>query len=225
VFFPILRTAAIAGLLAALLLTLLQALWVTPLILDAETYEHRANAFGMSAQVETEAQATDNFWERTTGTALANAAMGLGYGLILSSLYLLRRPSRSLLLQGVAWGLSGYAVFFAAPSLGLLPELPGTATAELSARQHWWLGTALATAAGLALLFLQARRLLQMLGLVLLILPHWLGAPQPALAVSLAPETLQLQFRVATMICNALFWLVLGISSVYLFQRCMEDNG
>ncbi|MFO6376556.1 CbtA family protein, partial [Pseudomonas aeruginosa] len=33
------QTAGFAGLLAALLLTLLQILWVTPLILEAETYE------------------------------------------------------------------------------------------------------------------------------------------------------------------------------------------
>ncbi|NER65450.1 cobalt transporter, partial [Pseudomonas sp. MAFF212427] len=36
------RTAGFAGLLAALLLTLLQSLWVAPLILQAETYENSA---------------------------------------------------------------------------------------------------------------------------------------------------------------------------------------
>ena len=33
------QTAGFAGLIAALVLTLLQSLWVTPLILQAETYE------------------------------------------------------------------------------------------------------------------------------------------------------------------------------------------
>ena len=33
------RTAGFTGLLAALLLTLLQSFWVAPLILQAETYE------------------------------------------------------------------------------------------------------------------------------------------------------------------------------------------
>ncbi len=36
------RTAGFTGLLAALLLTLLQSFWVAPLILQAETYENPA---------------------------------------------------------------------------------------------------------------------------------------------------------------------------------------
>ncbi len=38
------QTAGFAGLLAALLLTLLQILWVTPLILEAETYERASRS-------------------------------------------------------------------------------------------------------------------------------------------------------------------------------------
>ena len=52
------RTAGFSGLLAALLLTLLQSLWVTPLILQAETYEnnapsaeHHAHDDGVAAHV------------------------------------------------------------------------------------------------------------------------------------------------------------------------------
>lgn len=36
--------AALAGIVASLLLTVLQFVWVTPLILRAETYEDRAEA-------------------------------------------------------------------------------------------------------------------------------------------------------------------------------------
>ena len=107
----------------------------------------------------------------------------------------------------------------------MLPDLPGTETAELSARQHWWPGTVLATAAGLGLLFLQANGLLRAWGLALLVLPHWLGAPQPAIAASLAPEALQTQFRLATLVSHAVFWLLLGMLSAYAFQRCTHDEG
>ena len=86
-FLSMLRVAAVAGLPAALALTLVQALWVTPLILQAETYENNALALTMHERVETGAQ-DRNIWPRTAGTAMANAAMGLGYGLILSGLYL-----------------------------------------------------------------------------------------------------------------------------------------
>ena len=43
-FTRIARTAGFTGLLAALLLTLLQSFWVAPLILQAETYENSAPA-------------------------------------------------------------------------------------------------------------------------------------------------------------------------------------
>jgi cobalt transporter subunit CbtA len=215
-----LRAAAAAGLLAALGLTLVQARWVTPLILEAETYESSVLASNAHEHNETATQ-VESIWSRTAGTALANATMGLGYGLILGGLYLLRRPSG--LMQGAAWGLAGYTVFFAAPSLGLPPDLPGTETADLSMRQHWWLGTVLATGTGLGLLFLQARRSLRALGLTLLILPHWLGAPHPAIAAGLAPEALQTHYRVATFVCNALFWLLLG-TLAYAFQRGTREE-
>jgi adenosylcobinamide kinase/adenosylcobinamide-phosphate guanylyltransferase len=48
------------------------------------------------------------------------------------------------------WGLAGFAVFTLAPGLGLPPELPAMPAADLLARQVWWIGTAAATAIGLA---------------------------------------------------------------------------
>jgi cobalt transporter subunit CbtA len=54
--------------------------------------------------------------------------------------------------QGAFWGLAGFAVFTLAPGLGLPPELPAMPAADLVSRQVWWIGTVLATAAGLALI-------------------------------------------------------------------------
>jgi cobalt transporter subunit CbtA len=143
--------------------------------------------------------------------------MGTGFALMLCGMYALRQPSGAI--HGLLWGLAGYVVFFAAPSAGLPPDLPGTAAAELSARQHWWLGAAAATALGLGLIFLQARKLYKMIGILLLAVPHLIGAPHPALPQSLAPETLQTQFRLITIGTNALFWLLLGGLSAAAFRR------
>lgn len=219
--------AVLAGILASLPLTVAQALWVTPLILQAETYEDSeaaAPADPSHAEAPPDRQAApspawqpQDGWQRTLATAAGNGVLGIGHALILAGLFTLRRPLG--VKQGLAWGLAGYTAFFVAPGLGLPPELPGTASADLAARQYWWLGTVLATAGGLALLFLQGRWPLRIVGVLLLAAPHVIGAPQPAVLASLAPEALQAQFRAATLAGNALFWLALGAVSAGLFRR------
>ena len=52
------RTAGFSGLLAALLLTLLQSFWVAPLILEAETYESASPAAAHHSHDEKLALAT-----------------------------------------------------------------------------------------------------------------------------------------------------------------------
>ena len=112
-----------------------------------------------------------------------------------------------------------FMVFFAAPGLGLPPELPGTAAAELSSRQEWWLMTVVATGGGLLLLFSQRKWGFRVLAVAILIAPHLIPAPQPAVEGSLAPADLQSQFRLATTLCNAAFWLSLGVASSVAFQK------
>lgn len=221
--------AVLAGILGSLPLTVAQTLWVTPLILQAETYEDSeaapASADQGAAATPVGQQAASSLppwqpqdgWQRTLATAAGNGVLGIGHALILAGLFTLRRPLG--VKQGLVWGLAGYAAFFAAPGLGLPPELPGTSAADLAARQYWWLGTVLATAIGLALVFLQGRRSLRIAGVVLLAVPHLIGAPQPPVLASLAPEALQAQFRAATLASNALFWMALGAASAGLFRR------
>lgn len=156
-------------------------------------------------------------WPRMAWTAAANLAMAVGFSLLLCAGYQLRAPSGWL--AGLGWGAAGYAVFFAAPGLGLSPELPGTAAAELGLRQDWWLATALATAVGLALVVWARQWWLKLLGVVVAVIPHLLGAPHPETAFSLAPETLEQRFITVTFVVNAVFWLVLGAVSAGLFAR------
>ena len=66
------QTAGFTGLLAALLLTLLQSFWVAPLILQAETFENapvaevaHAHAAGAAAHThDAEAWEPENGWQR-----------------------------------------------------------------------------------------------------------------------------------------------------------------
>lgn len=235
-------SSVIAGVLAALALTLIQALWVTPLILEAETFEQSAAPMTTPPQ-EThppsdgahaehhhdanghhhhgDAWAPEDGWQRTLATAVSNSLLGIGFALMLTGIYALRRPQG--VIQGMAWGLAGFIVFFASPSLGLPPELPGTEAASLTDRQVWWLATAASTAVGLAFLFLQKRWAVRLLALPLLLAPHVLGAPHPAIAYSTAPEELQQSFRIATLIVNAAFWVLLGALSALVYQRFTRE--
>ena len=223
------RTAGFTGLLAALLLTLLQSFWVAPLILQAETYENpapaaqtheHADAAGEGHHHDAEAWSPEDGWQRVLSTTGGNLVVAVGFALILVALYSLREPKRAG--TGALWGLAGFAVFCLAPTLGLPPELPGTAAADLGQRQAWWIGTASATAVGLALLVFARHWLLKALGAVLLVIPHVIGAPQPEVHESLAPEALETQFKVASWLTNAAFWLALGLLSAWLFRRSSQ---
>lgn len=220
-------TAAFAGLFAAIVLTLLQSLWVTPLILHAESFENEAPAVvaehshgDAGEQVHShddEAWAPEDGWQRLLSTGLSNLVVAVGFGLMLAGLFTLRTPQQTW--QGLLWGVAGFATFVLAPAAGLPPELPGTAAAELALRQYWWLTTAASTAVGLALLVFAGRWWLRIGGLLLLALPHLIGAPQPQLHESLAPEALQQQFVLASLITNALFWAALGLAAAWFYGQ------
>ncbi len=226
------QTAGFTGLLAALLLTLLQSFWVAPLILQAETFENapataevmpHVHAEGAAAHThDADAWEPENGWQRVLSTTGGNLVVAVGFALMLAGLYTLRAPTRTA--QGLLWGLAGYATFVLAPTLGLPPELPGTAAADLAQRQIWWIGTAASTAAGIALLVFGRNWLLKVLGVAILAVPHVIGAPQPEVHSMLAPEALEAQFKIASQLTNIAFWLALGLISAWLFRRNRDDQ-
>lgn len=230
------QTAGFAGLLAAIVLTLLQSLWVTPLIMQAEGFEvaepatiehshdataaHGHGAGGHSH--DSEAWAPEDGWQRLLSTGLSNLVVAVGFALMLAGLFTLRAPEKTW--QGLLWGLAGFATFVLAPASGLPPELPGTAAAELLLRQYWWIGTAASTAAGLALLAFGGNWMLRMLGVAILALPHLLGAPQPDVHESLAPEALEHEFILASLLTNAAFWAALGLAAAWFHGRGRQQQ-
>jgi len=224
------QTAGFTGLLAALLLTLLQSFWVAPLILQAETFEKapaatelHEHADGATAHThDAEAWEPEDGWQRVLSTTGGNLVVAVGFALMLAGLYTLRAPTRTA--QGLLWGLAGYATFVLAPTLGLPPELPGTAAADLVQRQIWWIGTAASTAAGIALIVFGRNWLLKALGAAILVVPHVIGAPQPQVHSMLAPEALEAQFKIASQLTNVAFWLALGLISAWLFRRNRDDR-
>ncbi len=147
---------------------------------------------------------------------LANALTGVGFGFVLvAGFALARRPVDWR--RGALWGLGGFAVFSLAPALGLPPELPGMAAANLAARQLWWSATVAATGIGLALIVFSPRAALKGLGAVLLVAPHAIGAPHPEHFAGTVPAELAAEFVMASLLASALFWTALGGIAGYLY--------
>jgi cobalt transporter subunit CbtA len=229
-FRSIVFVAALAGLIAGVFATVLQAIGTVPIILEAETYEtagdaaapadtHAHDAAGTAEhRHDAEEWAPQDGFERTASTVLANILTSVGFALLLTAAYALRGGVIDW-RRGLFWGLAGFAVFTLAPGLGLPPEIPGTAAAPLADRQIWWVATAVATAAGLGLIFLNDKPALTLLGIVAIALPHLYGAPQPAEHGSLAPESLAHRFIVAAVLTSFLSWAALGALTGWLYRR------
>ncbi|WP_395016989.1 CbtA family protein [Dongia sp.] len=233
--------AASAGLLSGLFVTLVHNVTTVPIILQAEVFEraaeeqsaaadaaateegHDHDAAGQSAEGHAhdgEAWEPQDGFERTAFTALADLLTGIGFALLLLAVYAVSGRAIDW-RQGVYWGLGGFVVFILAPSIGLPPELPGSAVADLTARQIWWVATVALTAGGLGLLFYvrEPKPLWVVVALAMIVVPHAIGAPQPAEYAAAAPEALQHRFVAATMIAQLLFWAALGLLSGYCYKR------
>lgn len=126
---------------------------------------------------------------------------------------------------GLLWGLAGYLAFFVAPSLGLAPKLPSAVTTALEHRQLWWGTTVLATLFALALLMLAKPILLKVVGVLLLAIPHWVGAPVSEQATSLAPEALSHAFIWMTAVTNFVLWITLGVLIGWLLKKFQVIHG
>lgn len=213
----LLAAALLAGALAGILISFLQAFTTTPLVLAAEVYENAATpalwqadgalhlAHGAGELPWSSAEAI----HRSLLTALANVAVGVAFAMLLVAAFLVRqRPVDGR--SGLVWGIGGFAAFALAPALGLPPELPGAAAAELGARQAWWLLAATATAGGLWLLLLAQRAVWNAAGAALILLPHLVGAPQPLAPASALPAELASHFVAASLATGFVFWALLG---------------
>ena len=217
-YFRNLVLSAIAiAIVASSFLNLYQYFFITPIIVASEAYE----VIEPTVEGMVEAWSPEEGLERSSFSFMANFLVCFGYTLLL--LTVMATKDSMKLSQGIIWGIAAYLSIFVAPALGLAPEIPGMEAAHLEGRQTWWLFTVLLTALGLWSIAYQAL-ILKGLGVLLLIIPHLIGAPQPAHHgfVNTNPEainvltTLWHEFILQTSIANGLLWLIIGLSSVFL---------
>lgn len=192
-----LMTGLLAGLAAGIVLSLLYVGKIQPLILAAEAYERGGD------------HATAAPFMRYIDTFLFNVLTGVGFGLLLAAV-LTWRGGKAGIGRGVMWGIAGFAVFVMAPAAGLPPELPGAISAPLEERQLWWLFAAVATASGIGLLIFTAGQAWRAIGVVLILVPHIVGAPTTDVYGGTLPAELAASYVGVTIAAMAVFWIVLG---------------
>jgi cobalt transporter subunit CbtA len=226
-----LTVALLAGIGAGVVGWGMHMVGTTPLILEAEVYENAASAAepgvatdGHDHQHDAVAWAPADGWERNAYTLGAQLITGVGFAFLLTAAIVLFGKGADW-RRGLLWGLAGFACFTLAPSIGLPPELPGTEAAPLLSRQIWWIGTVIATAGGL----FAAARLRNVYGyaiaVVVIALPHIVGAPQAVAPGALAPEELEQKFILVAIATSLVFWLVLGVLTGTFLKRYADEAG
>jgi len=223
----LLSSGLIAGALAGLAVALLQFWLVQPLIEEAELYEtgvlslfegadHGSTAHsdaGTEAHGHTPAAPSE-------GLALARHALTVGsllvtwcgFALVLAgAMALAARLAGGATAAPMLWSVAGFAAFHAAPSLGLPPELPGMIAADLEARQAWWVLTAAVTLVGGGLLIAAPSPALRAGAVVLIALPHLIGAPHlDEVFTPTVPSELVASYVARVLGIGLAGWLVLG---------------
>lgn len=221
----VLWVGLLAGIVAGLLIAILQQVTTTPLILLAETYEEKsAPAPAAPAAKAHDHDAHDHGWIPGEGlprfffTAVTTIATAIGISFLLIAGMIFAGDAIEE-RRALAWGIAGFVATGLAPAAGLAPELPGSAAGELLARQIWWIGTAVATAVALWG-FLRMQHPAARLGaIVLLLAPHVIGAPHAHAFESKVPAEVAAQFAALSLVLQGLLWMLAGIAVGLLWPR------
>ena len=215
----------LAGLISGAAMAALQQWRVVPLIIAAEAFEGSEAPAAHTHEEGTPAHdhsadewmPADGF-ERTFYTVATGIFAALGFAFVLSAASVLSGFEVTA-RNGVLWGLAGFAVFQLAPAFGLPPELPGMPAADVVARQIWWWGTAAATATAIYGIAKFQNVAAVAIGIALIVVPHIIGAPQPADHASAVPAPLAAAFAANTLFVGLAFWLILAPLYGYLTER------
>ena len=214
-------SALFAGFAAGLIAAALQIVLLVPLILEAELYEtgmliHFGDISKPMPDVEWEYD-----WVRNGWTVLSAATVFIGFAFILVAAMAFAEQKGVMITtrSGILWGIAGAAAIQLAPSLGLAPELPGMIAAELAPRQIWWVGTVVATIVGLSAIAFGTSWMYWGVGLVIIAVPHIIGAPHPDVFGGSVPPELAAEFAGRSLGVGVISWAVLGLLSAHFWLQ------
>ncbi len=207
-------SALIAGFGAGLFAALLQFVFVQPVLLHAELFETGAlTHFGAVPTVAQVAQTGPIDLTRDGLSVLFSALVYVGYAFVLLAVMALAEDRGQPITPraGLIWGIAGFIAVQFAPAFGLPPELPGMAAADLTERQIWWFATVGATAIALWLIAFGRNWAMWGAAVILLAMPHIIGAPMPATLTGPAPPELGAAFAARALGTGLAVWAFLGL--------------
>ena len=225
-------SALVAGFGAGVLIAVLQTTLLSPMILEAEEYENGVLTHFTGAEEHTDdhgttahghvANGSDESWaSRSARTLLSTTLTSLGFAFVLVAGFgaAARSGAEITARSGMLWGLAGFVAVMLAPAMGLPPELPGSLAAPLEDRQFWWLGTAMASTAGIAAIAFGKNWAHWGAGIVLLALPHIIGAPMTDVYGGVVPPEMQGEFVGLSIGVSAIGWAMLGLLAGYTWSK------
>ncbi|MCA0042329.1 CbtA family protein [Celeribacter litoreus] len=207
-------SALFAGLAAGVLAALLQFVFVVPSMMEGELYEvgTRVHFGANGAQSPAGVPSIMHEMGRHTTTFTSNLVVYTGFGLLMVVGFAFAESfGRKIDARtGLIWGLCGFAAVHLATAFGLPPKLPGMVAADIVARQVWWIGTIIATLIGLGLIGYGRGIAVILMGFVIILIPHILGAPTLDTYFGVAPPELAGLYVARSLGVAAISWAVLG---------------
>lgn len=217
----LLTSALFAGAAAGLIAGLLQLLFVQPVLLHAELYESGELVhFGsIASSAHPDLPGFDAV--RDLLSIVFSMLTYTGYAMMLVALMLIaeERGAHVTARTGIIWGIAGFVAAHFAPGFSLAPELPGSAAADIGARQVWWFATVIS--AGIAMWLLAFGRNWAMWGsaVILLAAPHVIGAPMPDTLTGPVPTEIASLFASRAYGVGLVAWVMLGCFAAYFLDK------
>lgn len=219
----ILTTAIFAGFITAFAAALLQFLLVQPLLLHSELFESGVmQHFGTSGAGTPAHAELPGFNPLRDGmSVLFTAVIYTGYAfLLVAGIALASEQGHEITpRRGILWGIAGFVAVQLAPAMGLPPELPGAAAAEVAARQVWWFGTVALSALGLWLVAFGRSPVIWAVALLCLAVPHIIGAPEPDVFTGPVPPEIAAHFATRALGVGLASWSILGMLAGHFWNK------
>lgn len=220
-FSRIVTSALFAGAAAGLIIALLQYVFVQPVLLHAELYES-GTLVHLGAEPVSAVQNVFSFDPLRDGLSLLFTMLTYcGYAMILVALMGVAEERGATInpRNGMLWGLLGFVAAHLAPAFSLPPEVPGAAAADVLLRQYWWFATVAMAAVAMWVIAFHFTKVGVGGAIVLLLVPHIVGAPQPDVFTGPVPTEIGALFAARALAVGLMAWVLLGAFCAYFWTK------
>lgn len=220
-FTRILTSALFAGAAAGLIASLLQLVFVQPVLLHAELYETGALVHFGADPVSARPDLPGIDPMRDGLSVFFTMLIYCGYALVLvaAMAFAAERGAQINARNGILWGIAGFVATHFAPGFSLAPEVPGVAAADVEIRQIWWFTTVATAAIALWLIAFGRGWPAWTAAAILLVAPHLYGAPEPATFTGPVPTELGALFAARALGIGLAAWTLVGLFAGFFWER------